>query len=47
MAKVVAENQKNWSEVLDLAVAAYNASPHQSTGFTPNFLMFGRDRHAD
>jgi transposase InsO family protein len=43
IAKVVAENQKNWHEVLDFAVAAYNASPNESTKYSPNYLMFGRE----
>ena len=30
IAKLVDENQKNWHEVLDFAIAAYNASPNES-----------------
>ncbi|KAJ8017850.1 hypothetical protein HOLleu_44491 [Holothuria leucospilota] len=37
-------NQKRrWSECLPEVLYAYNATPHASTGFTPFFLMFGRD----
>jgi hypothetical protein len=43
IAKVISENQRNWHEVLRFAVAAYNASPNESTKFSPNFLMFGRE----
>jgi hypothetical protein len=41
IAKVVSENQRNWHEVLNFAVAAYNASSNESTKYSPNFLMFG------
>jgi hypothetical protein len=43
IAKLVDENQRNWHEVLDFAIAAYNASPNESTKYSPNFLMFGRE----
>ena len=43
IAKVISENQRNWHEVLSFAVAAYNASPSESTKYSPNFLMFGRE----
>jgi hypothetical protein len=43
IAKVVSENQRNWHEVLNFAVAAYNASFNESTKYSPNFLMFGRE----
>jgi len=43
IAKTVAENQRNWSEVLDLVVSAYNATKHESTQYTPNYLMYGRE----
>jgi hypothetical protein len=32
-----------WDEVVQLAVTAYNATHHESTGFTPNLLWFGRE----
>ena len=43
LAKTVSENQRNWHEVLDLVVAAYNATSHDSTKFSPNYLMYGRE----
>ena len=43
LAKVVSENQKDWCERLPSIVAAYRATKHASTGFSPNFLMFGRE----
>ena len=43
LAKVVSENQKNWDECVPFVMAAYRASKHESTGFTPNKLFLGRD----
>ena len=40
--KVVAINQRNWDELLPSIMAAYRASRHEATGFSPNFLIFGR-----
>jgi transposase InsO family protein len=36
---LVVENHRNWHEILDLVVAAYNASGHKSTNYSPNLLM--------
>ena len=36
-------NQKNWDENLNLLSMAYNTSIHESTGFTPSLMMFGRE----
>ena len=46
LAKVVADNQKNWDELLPSVMAAYRSSRHEATGFSPNFLMFGREVRA-
>ena len=46
LAKVVCENQRDWDERLQAVIAAYRASPHDSTGFTPNFLLLGRECRA-
>ena len=36
----------DWDEQIPVAVAAYNATEHATTGFTPNRLMFNREmRH--
>ena len=37
------ENQNNWDELLPLLCSALRSSVHRSTGFTPNFLMLGRE----
>ena len=46
IAKVVAQNHKNWNEKLPMILAAYRASVHQSTGFTPNQLFLHREARA-
>jgi transposase InsO family protein len=43
LAKTINENHDDWDEVLDAVTAQYNGTTHQSTGFTPNKLMFGRE----
>src|ERR1700733_8801064 len=37
--KVVSTNQKDWDLVLPFVVCAYRASVHETTGFSPNYLM--------
>ena len=32
-----------WDEYLPLVMAAYRATEHPATGFTPNYLMYGRE----
>ena len=46
LAKVVDELQRDWCERLPFVLAAYRASEHSITGFSPNFLMFGREVRA-
>ena len=46
LAKSVEKSQRDWCEKLPDVVAAYNASPHTSTGYSPNFLVFGRENRA-
>jgi transposase InsO family protein len=43
LAKVINDDQRNWDEKLPSVMMAYRASVHESTGFTPNRLMFGRE----
>jgi len=43
MAKVVDTKQRRWVEFLPFITAAYNATIHDSTSFSPNFLFFGRE----
>ena len=43
LAKVISADQRDWCEHVPAAMAAYRASSHETTGFSPNFLMFGRE----
>ena len=43
LAKSINDSQRNWDERLPLVLAAYRASVHESTGFTPNRLFLGRE----
>jgi transposase InsO family protein len=43
LGKIVSENQTDWDALLPFVMAAYRASRHETTGYTPNFLMFGRE----
>ena len=37
------KRQRDWDEKVALATFAYRATPHESTGETPNMLMLGRE----
>ena len=40
---VVSEYQLDWEVKLTGVMAAYRASRHDATGYSPNFLMIGRE----
>lgn len=42
LVKYVFDKREQWSSYLDTCVFAYNTSRHESTKYTPFFLMFGR-----
>jgi len=44
--RVVTDNLREWDEILPYVMAAYRSAIHDSTGHSPNFLMFGRDVRA-
>jgi len=46
MGRVVSEIQKDWDICLPYILAAYRVPTHQSTEYTPNFLMFAREVRA-
>ena len=37
----VDENQKNWDDLIPLLMLAYRSSVHESTGVSPNEMVFG------
>jgi len=43
LGKVVADSQRDWDDRLPTVLAAYRASPHRSTGYSPNRLFLGRE----
>ena len=43
LAKVVSESQKDWDLWIPQVMSAYRASPHAATGYSPNFIVFGRE----
>ena len=46
LAKTVNESQKDWDLRLPFVMSAYRATRHESTGYTPNLLVFGRENRA-
>ena len=46
LGKVVGENQRDWHEKLPYVMAAYRATEHSRTGFSPNYLFVGREARA-
>ena len=43
LGKLISSSQRDWDERLPYAMAAYRATVHASTGFTPNRLFLGRE----
>ena len=43
LAKCIDEDQTNWSVKLPYVLMAYRSSVHESTGFTPDYLVFGHE----
>ena len=42
LAKCINEEENNWSQQLPYVMMAYQSSVHKSTGYTPQFLVFGQ-----
>ena len=38
---MVTDKQEEWDEQLPFIAMAYRSIPNESTGFTPNFMMYG------
>ena len=47
LTKCVDENQKDWSDHLQYVAFCYNASRHESTQYTPYFLVHGDEPRWD
>ena len=45
LGKVVKESQRDWDAWLPQVMSAYRASQHSATGYSPNFLIFGRENY--
>ena len=43
LANCIDEDQTNWSVKLSYVLMAYRTSVHESTGFTPHYLVFGHE----
>ena len=43
MIAISADDQDNWDEYLPFLAMAYRGTPHETSGFSPNFMMFGRE----
>jgi len=46
LGKVVQESQRDWDDRLPYVMASYRASRHESTGLSPNMLVFRRENLA-
>jgi hypothetical protein len=46
LGKVVAETQRDWDRYVAPVMSAYRSTIHASTGYTPNFLVYGRENRA-
>ena len=44
LSNYVSENQTDWDQYLSILTMAYNSSVHESTGFSPSCMMYGRDK---
>jgi len=43
LGKIVSEQQRDWDNHVAHILAAYNATEHSATGYTPNMLVYGRE----
>ena len=44
--RMVDENQRDWDSLLTYVMAAYRSSRHESSHYTPNYFMLGREVRA-
>ena len=43
LSKLISDHRRDWADFVPKAVLAYNTGAHESTGYTPYRLMFGRE----
>ncbi len=43
LSQYVNHSHTDWDQHINLVKSAYHSVPHSSTGYTPNYLMFGRE----
>ena len=43
LSSFVNEEHNDWDQLLPCAIKAYRSSEHETTGFTPNYMMLGRE----
>jgi len=43
IAKVISEHQRDWNIYVPSVMAAYRATRHDSTGYSPNYLILGQE----
>ena len=43
MIAIMTKEQENWDEYLPFLSMAYRSTPHETLGFSPNYLTFGRE----
>jgi len=46
LGKVIDKDQRGWDSAPPYVIAAYRSSRNESTGYTPNSLMLGREVRA-
>jgi len=44
LGKAVDQSQRNWDQLLPYLMSAYNGTKHDTTGYTPNYLLMGREQ---
>jgi hypothetical protein len=43
LGRVVREDQRDWCSRLPFIMAAYRSARHESTGYSPNFIIYGQE----